>query len=65
MGATTLAAFRRGLYACFSRAADALFEVGDAAPTAAQPRSFVELSQAVVGEKEIRPVTNTASAPLA
>jgi len=46
MDTTTLAAFRRELYGCFSRAADALFEVGDAVLTAAQPRSFVELSQA-------------------
>src|SRR5690348_2751496 len=43
---TTLAAYRQGLYATFTRAADALFEVGDALLTAAQPRSFVELSQA-------------------
>ena len=46
MDATTLAAFRQGLYATFSRARDALFEVADALLTAPQPRSFVELSQA-------------------
>lgn len=46
MDTTTLAGFRQGLYATFTRAADALFEVGDALLTAAQPRSFVELSQA-------------------
>lgn len=46
MDATTLAAFRQELYATFTRAADALFEVADALLTAAQPRSFVELSQA-------------------
>src|SRR4051794_1127479 len=46
MDTTTLAAFRQGLYATFSRARDALFEVADALLTAPQPRSFVELSQA-------------------
>src|SRR5215212_5894346 len=46
MDATTLAAFRQGLYATFTRAGDALFEVADALLTAPQPRSFVELSQA-------------------
>jgi hypothetical protein len=46
MDSTTLAAYRQELYATFTRAADALFEVGDALLTAAQPRSFVELSQA-------------------
>jgi hypothetical protein len=46
MDSTTLAAFRGDLRRCFTRAADALFEVGDALLTAAQPRSFVELSQA-------------------
>lgn len=46
MDATTLAAFRQGVYATFSRARDALFEVTDAVLTAPQPRSFVELSQA-------------------
>src|SRR5204863_9673908 len=46
MDATTLAAFRQGLYATFGRARDALFEVADALLTAPQPRSFVELSQA-------------------
>jgi len=46
MDATTLRAFRQGVYGCFARAADALFEVADALLTAAQPRSFVELSQA-------------------
>jgi hypothetical protein len=46
MDATTLAAFRQGVYATFSRARDALFAVADALLTAAQPRSFVELSQA-------------------
>lgn len=46
MDTTTLGAFRQDLYATFTRAADALFEVGDALLTAPQPRSFVELSQA-------------------
>ncbi len=43
---TPLDAFRQGAYACFSRAADALFEVGDALLTEDRARSFVELSQA-------------------
>src|SRR3954468_13518846 len=46
MDATTLAASRQGVYATFSRARDALFEVADALLTAPQPRAFVELSQA-------------------
>lgn len=46
MDSTTLAAYRQGLYATFTRAADALFEVADALLAAPQPRSFVELSQA-------------------
>jgi hypothetical protein len=46
MDATTLATFRQGLCAAFSRARDALFEVTAAVLTAPQPRSFVELSQA-------------------
>ena len=46
MDATTLATFRQDLYATFTRAADALFEVADALLSASQPRSFVELSQA-------------------
>lgn len=43
---TPLDAFRRGAYACFPRAADALFEVVDALLTEDRARSFVELSQA-------------------
>src|SRR4051794_34127363 len=46
MDATTLAAFRQGVYATFGRAGDALVAVADALLTAPQPRSFVELSQA-------------------
>jgi hypothetical protein len=46
MDTTTLATYRQELYATFTRAADALFEVADALLTAPQPRSFVELSQA-------------------
>jgi DDE superfamily endonuclease len=46
MDAPTLVDFRRGLYACFTRAGDALFEVCDALLTAPDARSFVELSQA-------------------
>ena len=46
MDSTTLAAYRRGLYATFRRAADALFEVADALLTADHARSFVELSEA-------------------
>src|SRR5919202_6070081 len=46
MDATTLDDFRRALYACFTRAGDALFEVCDALLTAPGARSFVELSEA-------------------
>lgn len=46
MDTTTLAAYRQGFYATFTRAADALFDVADALLTAPQPRSFVDLSQA-------------------
>ena len=46
MDATTLAAYREGLYTTFTRAADALFEVADALLATPQARSFVELSQA-------------------
>ena len=46
MDATTLVDFRHGLYACFTRAGDALFEVGDALLTAPAARSLVERSQA-------------------
>jgi len=43
---TPLREFRRGAYACFPRAADALFEVVDALLTEDRAQSFVELSQA-------------------
>lgn len=46
MDATTLTAYREGLYTAFSRAADALFEVADALLATPQARSFVALSQA-------------------
>jgi len=46
MDPTTLAGFRQGLYACFTRAGDALFEVGDALLSTPYARSVVELSQA-------------------
>ncbi len=46
MDATTLVDFRHGLYGCFTRARDALFEVGDALLTAPAARALVELSQA-------------------
>ncbi len=46
MDTTALADFRQGLYAAFTRAADALFEVCDALLTAPQPRAFIDLSQA-------------------
>lgn len=46
MDTTTLAAFRRDVYHCFTRASDALFEVADALLTAPQPRAVIELSQA-------------------
>jgi DDE superfamily endonuclease len=43
---TPLREFRQGAYACFTRAADALFEVVDALLTEDRARSFVELAQA-------------------
>jgi hypothetical protein len=46
MDPTTLRAYRQGLYACFTRAGDALFEAADALLTAPQPQAFIELSQA-------------------
>lgn len=46
MDTTTLRAYRQGLHACFTRAGAALFEVADALLTTAQPRAFIELSQA-------------------
>ena len=46
MDYTILQAFRQALYACFTRAADALFDVCDALLTDPSARSFVELSQA-------------------
>jgi len=46
MDSTTLGDYRQALYACFTRAGDALFEVADALLTAPQPRAFIELSQA-------------------
>lgn len=46
MDTTTLRDYRQALYACFTRAGDALFEVADALLTAPQPRAFIELSQA-------------------
>lgn len=46
MDATILQEFRQALYACFPRAGDALFEVGDALLTAPQARSLVELALA-------------------
>jgi hypothetical protein len=46
MDATTLTGYRQALYATFTRAGDALFEVCDALLTAVAARSFVELSQA-------------------
>ena len=41
-----LSAFRKDIYACFSTAKDALFDVCDALLTGTQARSFVELSLA-------------------
>ena len=46
MDYTILQSFRQALYACFTRAADALFDVCDALLTDPSARSFVELSQA-------------------
>jgi hypothetical protein len=46
MDPTTLRAYRQALYACFTRAGDALFEVADALLTTAQPQAFIELSPA-------------------
>lgn len=46
MDYTILQAFRQALYQCFTRAADALFDVCDALLTDPSARTFVELSQA-------------------
>lgn len=46
MDPTTLRDYRQALYACYTRAGDALFEVADALLTAPQPHAFIELSQA-------------------
>ena len=46
MDYTILQAFRQALYQCFTRAADALFDLVDALLTDPSARSFVELSQA-------------------
>ena len=46
MDYTILQAFRQALYQCFTRAADALFDLCDALLTDPSARSFVELSQA-------------------
>jgi len=43
---TALSAYRRALYACFTRARDALFDLCDALATDPGARSFVALSQA-------------------
>ncbi len=43
---TALSVYRRALYACFTRARDALFDLCDALATDPAARSFVELSQA-------------------
>ncbi len=43
---TALGAYRAALYACFTRARDALFDLCDALATYPGARSFVELSQA-------------------
>ncbi len=43
---TALSAYRPALYACFTRARDALFDLCDALATYPGARSFVELSQA-------------------
>jgi DDE superfamily endonuclease len=47
MQLTKLQAFRQGLFACFSRRADALFQVADALLTSPQAHSLVELSLAL------------------
>src|SRR3712207_5617913 len=46
MDYTILQRFRHELYQCFTRAADALFDLVDALLTDPSARSFVELSQA-------------------
>lgn len=46
MDYTILQWFRHELYHCFTRAADALFDLADALLTEPAARSFVELSQA-------------------
>lgn len=45
MNLNTLKEFRHALYACFRRAADALFELSDALLTETTARSLIELSQ--------------------
>src|SRR5947209_691499 len=44
MNLTTLKAFRHGVYECFTRAADALFNTVDALATETNAQSFAELS---------------------
>jgi hypothetical protein len=51
MDYTILQAFRRALYQCFTRAADALFDLCDALLTDPAARTFVELSQAAAFER--------------
>ena len=46
MDTTTLRAYRQALYACLTRAGDALFEAADALLVSPQPGAFIELSQA-------------------
>ncbi len=46
MDSTPLRAFRQEAYACFTRAADAQFELVDAVLTEDRARSFIELAQA-------------------
>ena len=46
MDYTILQSFRQALYSCFTRAADALFDLCDALLTDPSARAFVELSQA-------------------
>ncbi len=48
---STLSGYRAALYACFTRAGDALFNLCDALATHPTARSFVELSQAACFER--------------
>ena len=52
MDCSTLAQFRRTVYACFQRAADALMNAADALLTETSARSLAELSLSPCFERE-------------